>query len=268
MIFTRSTSFKVGKQLRNYRQSRQHQRFNTERDRSRRALEYSHKLHHLTGKLDGGNKGRGYVGTITGVSAEQHTIRFQNNCGKGTPQLVQNGNILSTGQDYVSNGPFTAGIAYLQTGECLLNGEGCTLLEMTLVNPTAPGSGSSTDISLIPPHAFNVEASFSYFDGCDGAGATCSSSTCPTAFFQPNDNQVQVQCQTDNVNLLISFCSPASLAAGMLRQLPALALSTKPIVDTMLASPLPSLFLSSAPLVAHWLWLLCSWSGGFAYEAT
>ncbi|OBZ68277.1 hypothetical protein A0H81_11970 [Grifola frondosa] len=148
----------------------------------------------------------------TGVSAEQHIIRFQNNCGKGTPQLVQGGQILSTGQDYVSNGPFSGGIAYLQTGECLLNGEECTLLEMTLGNPTVPGGGSSTDISLIPPHAFNVEASFSYFDGCDGSGATCSSSTCPTAFFQSNDNQVQVQCETDNVNLLISFCSDATKA--------------------------------------------------------
>lgn len=36
-------------------------------------------------------------------------------------------------------------------GSCGDNGEGCTLVETTLVNPTTPGSGSSTDISLIPP---------------------------------------------------------------------------------------------------------------------
>ena len=51
-------------------------------------------------------------------------------------------------------------ITDLYPGECLLNGEKCTTLEMTLVNPTAPGAGSSTDISLITPHAFNVETSF------------------------------------------------------------------------------------------------------------
>lgn len=34
-----------------------------------------------------------------------------------------------------------------------------------------------------------------------------NSGSCNTAFFQPNDNQVQVQCQADNVNLKISFCS-------------------------------------------------------------
>ncbi|KAH9858836.1 hypothetical protein C2E23DRAFT_695453, partial [Lenzites betulinus] len=146
--------------------------------------------------------------------AEQHTIRFENKCGKGTPQLIQGGKVLSTGQDYTSNGPFSAGIAYLQTGGCGFNGEDCTLLEMTLVNPTAPGAGSSTDISLITPHAFNVETSFSYFGGCDGQGATCSSGTCKTAFFQPNDNQVQVQCQTENVGLLITFCGDATASSA------------------------------------------------------
>lgn len=37
-------------------------------------------------------------------------------------------------------------------GGCGFNGEGCTLIETTLINPTSPGSGSSTDISLIPPY--------------------------------------------------------------------------------------------------------------------
>ncbi|KAI0743587.1 hypothetical protein C8Q80DRAFT_1056624, partial [Daedaleopsis nitida] len=144
------------------------------------------------------------------VNAEKHIIRFENKCGKGTPQLIQGGKVLSTGQDFVSNGPFSAGIAYLQTGNCGFNGDNCSLLEMTLVNPTAPGAGSSTDISLITPHAFNVPTSFSYFGGCDRQGATCSSDNCPTAFFQPNDNQVQVQCQSDDVNLLITFCGEAT----------------------------------------------------------
>ncbi|KAI0374180.1 hypothetical protein BV20DRAFT_962172 [Pilatotrama ljubarskyi] len=144
------------------------------------------------------------------VRAEQHTIKFDNRCGKGTPQLIQNGKVLSSGEPYTSNGPFFAGIAYLQTGQCLANGENCSLLEMSLINPTVPGGGSSTDISLIAPHAFNVETSFSYFGGCDGQGATCSSGNCKTAFFQPNDNQVQVQCEENDVNLLITFCGDAT----------------------------------------------------------
>lgn len=59
-----------------------------------------------------------------------------------------------------------------------------------------------------------------YYNGCDGTGATCkynlqivalcssfqgASGTCDTAFFNPNDNQVQVACQTDNVSPLPSL---------------------------------------------------------------
>ncbi|KAF8419260.1 hypothetical protein L210DRAFT_3426224, partial [Boletus edulis BED1] len=71
-------------------------------------------------------------------------------CGYGTPTLMYNGKNVLTGDTYTSNGPFS-GIAYLQTGGCNLNGENCTLLETTLINPTCAGCGSSTDISLIPP---------------------------------------------------------------------------------------------------------------------
>ena len=40
----------------------------------------------------------------------------------------------------------------LRSGSCGFNGEGCTLVEATLQNPTTPGSGSSADISLIPSY--------------------------------------------------------------------------------------------------------------------
>ncbi|KAH0588387.1 hypothetical protein H2248_004242 [Termitomyces sp. 'cryptogamus'] len=140
------------------------------------------------------------------VKGETHTVHFVNNCGSGTPTLIQGPNVLSTGADFTSNGPLISAIAYLQTGACGFNGEGCTLIEMTLVNPTTPGSGSSADISLIPPHAFSVTSGFGYFNGCDGAGADCTSPSCPTAFFEPDDTNVQVACQTDNVNLAITFC--------------------------------------------------------------
>ncbi|KAL6310460.1 hypothetical protein BKA93DRAFT_721921 [Sparassis latifolia] len=137
------------------------------------------------------------------VHAESHTVTFVNQCGKGTPTLIVGGQVVSTGQPYTSNGPLDSAIAYASffflSGDCGYNGEQCTLLEMTLGNPTVPGGGSSTDISLISPHTFNVEASFSYYDGCDNTGADCAYQGCPMAFYQSNDNQVQVACQTDNV---------------------------------------------------------------------
>ncbi|KIK70368.1 hypothetical protein GYMLUDRAFT_253758 [Collybiopsis luxurians FD-317 M1] len=142
---------------------------------------------------------------VAGVQAETHTVTFNNKCGRGTPLLKQNGNTLSTGQPYTSNGPLTAAIAYLDVG-CGANGEQCTLVETTIVNPTSPGSGSSTDLSLIPPHTFSVTSGFSYQNGCDGQGAVCSSADCTTAFHNPNDTGVQVPCQANNVNLVITFC--------------------------------------------------------------
>ncbi|KAI0044979.1 glycopeptide [Auriscalpium vulgare] len=144
------------------------------------------------------------------VNAESHTIRFDNQCGKGTPTLIIGGHVVSNGSDFTSSGPASSGIAYLQTGQCLFNGENCALTEFTLGNPTCAGCGSSVDISLIPPHALNVPTAFSFFNGCDGQGASCSTPDCSTAFFKPDDNQVQVACQTDNVDLLITFCGGGS----------------------------------------------------------
>ncbi|KAI0087986.1 glycopeptide [Irpex rosettiformis] len=133
------------------------------------------------------------------ANAETHTITFDNQCGRGTPTLIVDGKVVSTGAPYTSTGTIS-GIAYLQTGECLFNGENCSLLEMTLTNPASGciGCGSSADISLIAPHKFNVVSGYSFYNGCDGQGHTCASATCKDAFFQPNDNQVQTGCQADN----------------------------------------------------------------------
>ncbi|KAF8900901.1 glycopeptide [Mucidula mucida] len=141
------------------------------------------------------------------VAGESHTISFDNGCGYGTPTLIsQSGTVLSTGGDYTSSGPIVGAIAYLQTGNCGFNGDSCTLIETTLVNPTTAGSGSSTDISLISPHAFSVTSGFGYYNGCDGAGADCTNANCPTAFHVSTDNGVQVACQTNDVSLSITFC--------------------------------------------------------------
>ncbi|KAF9465154.1 glycopeptide [Collybia nuda] len=147
-----------------------------------------------------------FVAAIIGARAEHHTVHFNNRCGSGTPTLVRAGQILSTGGDFNIDGPLVAAIAYLQKGSCGLNGEGCTLIETTLTNPTSAGSGSSTDISLIAPHTFSVTSGFNYFNGCDGAGHTCDNASCNTAFHNPGDTGVQVACQTNDVNLAITFC--------------------------------------------------------------
>ncbi|KAJ7082774.1 hypothetical protein C8R44DRAFT_753649 [Mycena epipterygia] len=143
---------------------------------------------------------------VSSVRAESHTVTFTNNCGFGTPTLIQNGNVLSTGGDFTSNGPLIGAIAYLQTGGCGFNGEGCTTVETTLVNPTSPGSGSSTDITLIAPHAFSVTTGFGYFNGCQPAGADCTNAHCPAAFPNPSGIFPQVECQADNADLAIIFC--------------------------------------------------------------
>ncbi|KAJ7775960.1 glycopeptide [Mycena maculata] len=140
---------------------------------------------------------------ISNVRAETHTVIFTNRCGFGTPTLIQGPNVLSTG-DFTIDGPLISAIAYLQTGEiggCGFNGEDCTLVETTLNN-----AGSSTDLSLIPPHAFSVTSGFGYFDGCDGAGADCTGPNCPTAFEDPTQTFKQVGCSAANVNLAITFC--------------------------------------------------------------
>ncbi|KAM5544754.1 hypothetical protein V8D89_001652 [Ganoderma adspersum] len=140
------------------------------------------------------------------VVGESHTIHFDNRCGFGTPTLIQGPNVLSTGADYTSNGPIIGAIAYLQTGNCGFNGDECTLIETTLVNVAPGNGGSSSDISLIPPHKFSVTSGFGYFNGCEGAGADCTFQGCTTAFYTPTDTWVQVPCQVDNVDLVITFC--------------------------------------------------------------
>ncbi|KAI0321568.1 hypothetical protein OF83DRAFT_1168313 [Amylostereum chailletii] len=143
---------------------------------------------------------------LASVKAETHTVTFNNRCGYGTPTLKANGQTLSTGGAYTINGPLIAAIAYLQTGDCGDNGENCLIVEITLQNPTTPGEGSSTDLSLIPPHTFSVPTGFAYYNGCDGVQEDCTDPVCPTAYHNPEDSSVGVVCQADNGNIVITFC--------------------------------------------------------------
>ncbi|KAG7091764.1 hypothetical protein E1B28_008166 [Marasmius oreades] len=142
------------------------------------------------------------------AAAEHHTITMINKCGRGTPTLVRQGNIVSTGAPYSANEAIPATIAFLQTGGCdRLNGAGCMTCELTLKNPDpgAPGSGSSVDLSLIPPLAFNVPISFKYTNGCSN-GASCPNAGCHDVFRKPDDYFAQRACQVNDVNLEITFC--------------------------------------------------------------
>ncbi|KZT66165.1 hypothetical protein DAEQUDRAFT_746718 [Daedalea quercina L-15889] len=128
------------------------------------------------------------------ANAESHTVTFTNNCGYGTPTLKsQTGETLSTGGAWTSSGSALGG--------CGDNGEYCTLVEATLEN-----GGSAADISLIPPHEFSVTSGFGYYDGCDGTGTDCTSSSCAMAYRSADDNFAIVGCGADNVNLAITFC--------------------------------------------------------------
>ncbi|KAJ7176365.1 hypothetical protein C8R43DRAFT_867758, partial [Mycena crocata] len=118
----------------------------------------------------------------------------------GTPVNMLHTSIVTkkTSSDFRTNGPLISAIAYLQTGACGFNGEGCTLLETTLSN-----GFSSTDVSLIPPHTFSVTTGFGYFNGCDGVGADCTHPDCPEAFENSEETFKQKGCSAADVNLAV-----------------------------------------------------------------
>ncbi|KLO16733.1 hypothetical protein SCHPADRAFT_198248 [Schizopora paradoxa] len=145
---------------------------------------------------------------VASVTAESHTIHFTNLCGFGTPIIAQNGIILSTGADFTTNGPFIDGMAYLQTGGCGLNGEGCTIVETTLRNPTTlGGNGSCTEIVQTSTDFLSIE--FSYFINNSGC-ITITGGNCPancSTGLVPFPSQTEcVTCDLDNVNLAINLC--------------------------------------------------------------
>lgn len=127
---------------------------------------------------------------LTQVSGETHTIIFDNRCGFGMPTLIgQNDAVLSAGGSVTVDGPLVDAIAYLQTGGCGFNGEGCTVVETTLSN-----EGSSTVFT-----ACIGGVGFQYINGCDGAGADCPASD----QFGP----ASVSCQADDESTQLRYLS-------------------------------------------------------------
>ncbi|KDR69861.1 hypothetical protein GALMADRAFT_1351979 [Galerina marginata CBS 339.88] len=158
--------------------------------------------------------------TIVGVSAETHTVHFDNRCGRGTPTLIQGGNVLSTGGDFTINGPLFGAIA----------------------------------------HSFSVTSGFGYFNGCDGSGADCTNGGCPMAFRNPNDNFAQVACQsnnyfrtTDSELFFFSFQLQVRLAATRVRLLPIVTRFT------LNREPKPSTLLTRFIDDTHAMWD-CHWT--------
>ncbi|KAI0030058.1 hypothetical protein K488DRAFT_33100, partial [Vararia minispora EC-137] len=139
------------------------------------------------------------LAAASGVLAEMHTVEFYNLCGSGTPVLMQNGVVLSTGAAYTSDGPLMSILAFLQTGACGPNGENCTVVQANLTNPTCVGCGSAAAVNLFPPYAFSKTTGLGFYNGCDGAGIDCTSPSCP--IYDVTTGLRTVRCQTDNVSL-------------------------------------------------------------------
>ncbi|GJE97618.1 glycopeptide [Phanerochaete sordida] len=161
---------------------------------------------------------------VAAAAAEHHTVHFVNQCGLGTPILQQNGQTLSTGADYTSNGSLSNAVAFLQIGGCGPIGQGCITVEMTLENPT-----STADIALIPPYALSTSylsfatadaaaalQSFAFmtpiafeFTGArrTGSGASCTVPECSGPGIEgSNPNDLPIVCDGKNVGITITFC--------------------------------------------------------------
>ncbi|KAH9830057.1 uncharacterized protein C8Q71DRAFT_911618 [Rhodofomes roseus] len=125
------------------------------------------------------------------ANAETHTVTFTNNCGYGTPELwSQSGQLLSSGgAAYTTNGPAYDLIAYLQDGTCGQNGANCTVVDVTLAN-----GDSSAEIFFVARETEDPCVSFSFYNGCDGIGETCPTTSSPKT------------CAADNVDIEITFC--------------------------------------------------------------
>ncbi|KAG7439288.1 uncharacterized protein BT62DRAFT_924809 [Guyanagaster necrorhizus] len=69
---------------------------------------------------------------------ELHTVKMVNQCGTRILTLSQNFTVLSTGTEETGTGPFESAMA-LDTDDCGFNREYCTIVEITLKNPTVLG---------------------------------------------------------------------------------------------------------------------------------
>ncbi|KAF8559421.1 hypothetical protein OG21DRAFT_1493313 [Imleria badia] len=130
-----------------------------------------------------------------------HTVNMTNNCGFGVPTLDQIPSItLATGSQSYTNGTVQAG-AFLNTGYCGPNGGNCTTVDIAMNNTI-----SIVVVDLIPTHVYTVPVLFTFFNGCDGAGVSCLSSTCVNAIRDPSQTSGIVTCSQPGAGVLVTFC--------------------------------------------------------------
>jgi len=114
---------------------------------------------------------------------------------------------LATGSQSYTNGTVQAN-AFLNTGYCGPNGGNCTIVDISM-NDTI----SIVVVDLIPTNVFTVPVNFTYFDGCDGAGVSCLSSTCVNAIRDPSENSGMVTCSMAGAGVLVTFCPDLEVTA-------------------------------------------------------
>ncbi|KAF7965232.1 hypothetical protein HWV62_26506 [Athelia sp. TMB] len=139
--------------------------------------------------------------------AESHQVTFTNNCGKGTPLFLYQGNGNPQGATTI-NGELNGGIAWLGNADnCLNSGVNCGAVEFTLQNT----GYSQADITLEVGtngewgnHQWTYPISFNFINGC-GNGLNCPAAGCSTASYSPTQVPLE-QCSANNAGIHIQFC--------------------------------------------------------------
>ncbi|KIM83674.1 hypothetical protein PILCRDRAFT_819322 [Piloderma croceum F 1598] len=142
---------------------------------------------------------------LMSVRAESHQVTFTNNCGRGTPLFLYQGNGNPQGATTIQ-GELNGGIAWLgNQGNCESSGVNCGAVEFTLQNT----GYSQADFTLetgsgLGNHQYTYAMAFNFINGCSN-GASCDEPNCPCAFTDPT-NGCLYQCSANNAGIHIQFC--------------------------------------------------------------
>jgi len=147
--------------------------------------------------------------------AEQHTIKFTNKCGKGTPTLTVDGTPTKFSGSYTSNGPVEDFNAFLELtpGACGTDGRSCPYVSGTLQNS---GLNHASLYLLAGEGNYTVATGWDFQGGgsaCNGKGQDCTKPQCPEAVniltFPGGGIPLRypgVNCTGTDVNIEIKFC--------------------------------------------------------------
>ncbi|KAE9409376.1 hypothetical protein BT96DRAFT_970278 [Gymnopus androsaceus JB14] len=163
---------------------------------------------------------------VAGTRAETHTVSFLNNCGEGTPTLMQNGARFLL-EKITQLTVFLIRPSRISTSPVCANGADCTAVVITLSNeivisPTTTYNvhrfGSSSSLLCryrirvrCAPMAKTIQVLTRnsidrYYNGCDDLGADCLEAGCIEGY-QSGDTAIpQIICEDDNADIVITFC--------------------------------------------------------------